>query len=770
MECKFFVNKMLKTKPINRLWLTIFCIMVLCLAPVSALSVDIPVSTNYSEVNTNHSLTSDYATASGYATNSGQLEGRDTATLVTYIQGLYDLVYCKLTGCTMSGNLIVNANATAQEFHFPGARWVNLSHNSDIDGSVAGLMMTNPPNPEVPHFWIQTGGSSQASGVARSFIIANEDISVLNNSNRTSCVAWADAFGTQLLIDCNTTTTGADLFVGDDMQVNGDVFIPSMSTTDSTYASVNDFFNIISSAGRISGGDLTNPSGTLIVVEAGTGMLRILDDDISQVKFIDWADSGSINVTTNSIMYFGVDYNGGSPIVYNTTTEAGFDLDTQFPLGQAINQDGEIYFISNPWWVGDGLTNIIERFGSFGHLSRDQEVGGLIIGYTGTRALTMTAGRVWGRLNEHEISSFDSSGADTFDMYYQDGAGNFNEIGGLSQWNNTDWDDGGVLTPIANNQYTVIWIWLNVASGKPSLIFPQMTYPSSAGAEAEEVPNTFPAYWSKGGILLGRMILKEGVDIPIQVDSAFGTVFTAAQAADHGNLGGLTDDDHLQYAIGDGTRTSSYGNFTTLTVSGNAYIGDLVWNGDLDLGGNKIFNVGDINASDIYFNDDLIYAPVPTTRFDFRDSALDIKLSASDGSLPMTFLTFMNFGSGVGGGMNVINPNFQDIDTLIAGDTGNLVYFDANGMFTDFYTSLEFSADDLGVKLGAGQDSHIYYNGSDTRLDNLVGNGDFKVNMNLDVQDNVTTTNIKLNEVAGACDLTTSGNICHNSSGVYIVG
>ncbi len=36
---------------------------------------------------------------------------------------------------------------------------------------------------------------------------------------------------------------------------------------------------------------------------------------------------------------------------------------------------------------------------------------------------------------------------------------------------------------------------------------------------------------------------------------------------------------------------STYGNFTTLTVTGTAYIGELTWNGNLDLGGNNITNV-----------------------------------------------------------------------------------------------------------------------------------------------------------------------------------
>ena len=40
--------------------------------------------------------------------------------------------------------------------------------------------MTNPPNVEAPHLILQSGGASQGSVLARSFIIANENTTILN--------------------------------------------------------------------------------------------------------------------------------------------------------------------------------------------------------------------------------------------------------------------------------------------------------------------------------------------------------------------------------------------------------------------------------------------------------------------------------------------------------------------------------------------------------------------------------------------------------------
>ncbi len=493
-----------------------------------------------------------------------------------------------LTPATAGDNLdMTGGNITADEIHWDSARLVNLTTNGEINGSSVGIMMKGPTGTEAPHFILQTGGPDQGSVIVRSIIIANENVTILNSENRTSCQTWADEFGVRRRVDCNTTTTGADLFVGDDMQVGGTVSISDMDGG-GTYYSVNDFFNIISSAGRISGGNITNPSGTNIVVKAGTGMLRILDDDISQVKFIDWAESGNINVPSDTIMYFGVEYNGGSPRVINTTNEADFDLDTDFPLGQAVNINGEIYALSNPWWTGDGLTNVIQRFEAFGHFSRDEEVGGLIPSETGTRNLALSSGRVWSRLTEHEISAFDSSGADVFDTYYRDGSGGFNEVADVSQWNNSHYDDGsGTLQPIANNQYAVMWIFLNVASKKPSIVYPQTTHPNTAAAEAEEVP-VLPNFDGKAGFLIGRIVIQEGMDAPIEIQSAFVTQFTSAQASDHGNLGGLSDDDHVQYLLIDGTRAMT---------------------GDLSMGGFQLTEVGAIVMEGLISS----YSIVPVT-------------------------------------------------------------------------------------------------------------------------------------------------------------
>lgn len=333
---------------------------------------------------------------------------------------------------------------------------------------------------------------------------------------------------------------------------SGDFIIPAMKLNNE-YSTIGEWINIESSSGSISGGNITI-EGTSVKVLEGTGQLRIADDDTSQIKFVHWDNSSLINVSNNSIMYFGVDYNSGNPIVVNYSQSGQFDLDTSFSLGTAINQNGELYVLSNPWLTANGITNTIERFQSFGKLVRDSDRGGLILSYTGTRNPTMSAGKVWSKLNEFEISDIDTTAGDTFDYYYRTATGDYTEKSDQTQWNVTHYDDGsGTLQPITNNWYAVIWVWLNVGAGELALMFPQNIYANSATAEQEEIP-TYPTMWYHNGLIIGRIIIKQGTDAPVEVQSSFTETFNAAAASDHGNLAGLADDDHTQYLLASGTR------------------------------------------------------------------------------------------------------------------------------------------------------------------------------------------------------------------------
>jgi len=350
------------------------------------------------------------------------------------------------------------------------------------------------------------------------------------------------------------------LYLSGNATTSEDIHLTNWQLGTPTYESVNDFFNLQASPGRHTGGEITLNDGQTFDIAAGTGIIRITDDDISQLKFFDWVASTTIDIATSSAEYIGIDYNAGSPIIVTKVNDNTWNLDTEFPLGSVTNQDGSLHDNENPWWTSDGLTNVIERFQAMGYVARDDYVGGLIIGVTGTRNPTLTKGTLWSRLTEFDITAKDTSGADEFWAWWRDGSGGWTRGSvASSTYTVTHYDDdsGGVIPIPAQGKFANFWVWTDSHDdGELMLIYPQNFYTSAAGAEAENVP-VFPTSWYEHGILLGRILFEKNVDAPTQVQSVFSTTFIAAQASDHGNLTGLDDDDHIQYLLEDGSRDLS---------------------------------------------------------------------------------------------------------------------------------------------------------------------------------------------------------------------
>ena len=258
-----------------------------------------------------------------------------------------------------------------------------------------------------------------------------------------------------------------------------------------------------------------------------------------------------------------MEYNAGSPQVVSRTTY-NWDLDTEFPLGVVVNDTvngaDEIYIFNTPWWVTDGVTNIMEVIRSLGLIRRDESVGGLILSSTDTRKIKVTSGTVWNVITEYNFTGIDTNVTGNVNGYWYKVIGGWQQSP-LTQFSVTQWNDVNKtsLQTIGNNKYCNVWIYGESNAGNLSvaLIYPQNQYNTAAEAEAMQAPTKIPTHISLGGMLLGRFIIKQGVDTPVKTQSAFGTSFSASVVTDHGNLAGLSDDDHPQYWLADGSRAVS---------------------------------------------------------------------------------------------------------------------------------------------------------------------------------------------------------------------
>ena len=92
---------------------------------------------------------------------------------------------------------------------------------------------------------------------------------------------------------------------------------------------------------------------------------------------------------------------------------------------------------------------------------RADALGGLIIGETGTRNVTLSAGVLWFKLNRFPTTAIDTSGTDIFHAHYRDGLGGFTLIDDETQWDKINYDDNsGTLAALTTNRYGNIWWYL----------------------------------------------------------------------------------------------------------------------------------------------------------------------------------------------------------------------------------------------------------------------------------------------------------------------
>lgn len=310
-----------------------------------------------------------------------------------------------------------------------------------------------------------------------------------------------------------------------------------------TYHTVQHLANLSLSPGLSSGGSMTDAGGGLVDVAAGTGFIKATDSDVAQVHFFNWASSAGNVVPNNSVRYLGVHYNAGSPAVAIKTSDS-WDLDTEFPLGIAVNEGGRLYISTLPWKTADSVANVIERFDSEFSVDRDKRSGGLILSNIGTRNVSVTAGTLLGRMEEFSISAIDTSGSGLFDAYYRDGAGGFTKQSNATQWNNSDYDDGdGTLATLTVLAYTSRWFYL-MTDGSLAMVYGQTQDLDLSDVLAESPPSSVPDRIGKMGVLIGRLIVRASGSTPAVTQSAFGTPFTAATVTSHLNLADIGTNSH----------------------------------------------------------------------------------------------------------------------------------------------------------------------------------------------------------------------------------
>lgn len=334
-----------------------------------------------------------------------------------------------------------------------------------------------------------------------------------------------------------------------------------------TVDQVQEYIDNVGSSGFFLGGIISDGGSGTIDITAGQGFIRQSADDNAPLLSFVWDAVTGMAVPSDTTRYIFVDDTG----VVSLNASEFIEAQDNIMIGVVTDEGGAISHVFN---LGVRLQESIGQAGRFVRrvfgISRDQRKGGLIFGQSGdaNRDVTVTAGSLWWGRTEYAIAAFDTSGADTFDTYSAGGQ----EATGVSQWPNTQYDNAGTLTTMTNNRWAVLW-WYIEPDGHIVMIYGRDQYVTEGQAEEELPPSeSIPNRISSASVIAAKFIFQKSNNTAMKIESAFGVPFTSAGVTDHGNLAGLGDDDHTQYALLAGRSGGQ-----TL-IGGTASANDLVFN------------------------------------------------------------------------------------------------------------------------------------------------------------------------------------------------
>ena len=304
---------------------------------------------------------------------------------------------------------------------------------------------------------------------------------------------------------------------------------------------IQEIMDALFSTGLLHGGEITDGGTGTVNIAAGDAMIKAVNDVEGTLYSFDIVAQTGIVLTDNALNYLYIEYNAGTPQIAVTLTKRT-DLNTNIFLGNVFREGTDVHINTAR---GYSISNPLSRL-----ISRLQEVepmewaSGASLSETGTLNIAVTAGAFWEGLNRLTTGAFDSSGADTFLYYYQDGASGWTEVVASAIVPEKYDDLSGTLATIGVNRYSVHWVYV----GTDSDIYVLYGYGNHvvADAIADSAPSAVPPHIEAHGRLIGKIIVQESTSTFYSAESAFDVEFSVAAISSHLNLTAIGTNTHAQ--------------------------------------------------------------------------------------------------------------------------------------------------------------------------------------------------------------------------------
>jgi hypothetical protein len=337
----------------------------------------------------------------------------------------------------------------------------------------------------------------------------------------------------EALISTGSGTSAWSRITGEDIDV-GVIGSP-------TYTTIEDYINTTGDSGILSGTVVSDDLDGTITVAAGTGLIYTTDSDVGSLVFFDIDEDTTVGLTDNSMNFIYVEYNAGSPQFQSTTNVDNVSGTDEIIVGAVYKNGTDLHVMDVRKQISSLPRDIY--YHAFKHYGIERS-NGMVTSETGNRYLDVTAGQLSIALQFLNTPAFDSSGSDTFKLYYYDGAWQVGSA--ISQLPNTQYNDYGTgLDTLTAQRYGVYWLYM-VTDGDVYGVYGTGDYLLSQ-AEAATAPSSLPDELATIGVLIAKVIFQNGGTNLTEIYIPWTSSIGSSSATDHGALAGLSDDDHPQY-------------------------------------------------------------------------------------------------------------------------------------------------------------------------------------------------------------------------------
>lgn len=352
--------------------------------------------------------------------------------------------------------------------------------------------------------------------------------------------------GGNITTDGNASTTGS-LYIKNDLTVAGTASSTwygnggNLTILDDVSETIDSFWKHTANKGVHERVGFTSNSGLNFTHDAG----EIYDSNGYLIYDIN--ASSSINAATNTVNYLV--WTSGNDLELASTLPTDPNL-KDITLGIVNAAGGTIWELNS---IPPLASSTNQLFVAFQEIVGDAVVSGLIVSeHTGdaTWDVDMTSGVYYNTgYGREAVNAFDSNTTD-LTLWYQDGSGNWQYISD-DEIDTTGYNTGTATSSVtANLYYRSTWF---VTDENLHWVYPSTSYATVAQCIAGSdttLPTGLADHPKSTSICLrgnASAFPTAGSDPWIDVRPKFNSVAGAGNITDHGELAGLSDDDHIQY-------------------------------------------------------------------------------------------------------------------------------------------------------------------------------------------------------------------------------